>query len=48
MSAVKRLLERRAEMGDARWRRTHYPTWLFIIANPWLMIERLFRLKWGD
>lgn len=43
-----RLLERSAEVGDARWQRTDYPAWLFIIANHRLMLERLFRLKWGD
>ncbi len=40
-----RLLERSAEVGDARWRRKDYPAWLFIIANHRLTIERLFHLK---
>lgn len=40
-----RLLERSAEVGDARWRRTDYSPWLFIVANHRLTMERLFRLK---
>jgi hypothetical protein len=40
-----RLLERSAEVGDARWRRTDYSPWLFIVANHRLTMERLFRRK---
>jgi hypothetical protein len=37
-----RLLERNAAVGDARWRRTDFPAWMFIAANHRLTYERLF------
>jgi hypothetical protein len=36
-----RLLERNAAVGDARWRRTDFSPWMFILANHRLTAERL-------
>ena len=36
-----RFLERNATVGDARWRRTDFPAWMFIVANHRLTFERL-------
>lgn len=36
-----RLLERNEAVGDARWRRTDFPAWMFIAANHRLTYERL-------
>ena len=39
-----RLLERNAAVGDARWRRTDYPGWWFMLGNHRMTAERL--LPW--
>jgi hypothetical protein len=36
-----RLVERSEAVGDARWRRSDFPAWLFILANHRLTAERL-------
>ena len=36
-----RLVERSEAVGDARWRRSDFPAWLFILANHRLAAERL-------
>ncbi len=36
-----RWLERNTAVGDARWRRTDFPAWMFIAANHRLTFERL-------
>jgi hypothetical protein len=36
-----RLLERSSAVGDARWRRTDFSPWLFLLANHRLTAERL-------
>ena len=36
-----RWLERSAAVGDARWRRTDFPGWWFIVANHRMTAERL-------
>ncbi len=38
-----RLLERSADVGDARWRRTDFSPWWFIAANHRLTFDRLLR-----
>jgi hypothetical protein len=40
-----RLLERSADVGDARWRRKDHSPWLFIAANHRLTFERLLGIK---
>jgi hypothetical protein len=35
------LVERSEAVGDARWRRSDFPAWLFILANHRLTAERL-------
>lgn len=40
-----RLLERSARVGDARWRRSDYPGWWFIVANHRMTAETL-RAAW--
>lgn len=42
-----RFLERSASVGDARWRRTDFSPWLFILANHRLTAERLLSLVPG-
>ena len=36
-----RWLERNVAVGDARWRRTDFPGWWFIVANHRMTAERL-------
>lgn len=36
-----RLVDRNPAVGDARWRRTDHPRWLFIVANHRLTWDRL-------
>jgi hypothetical protein len=36
-----RLVERNAAVGDARWRRTDFPAWWFIVGNHRMTLEGL-------
>jgi hypothetical protein len=36
-----RLVERNEAVGDARWRRTDFPAWWFIVGNHRLTLEAL-------
>lgn len=39
-----RWLERNVAVGDARWRRTDFPGWWFILANHCMTADRLLRM----